>query len=390
MSVKYLEEYEKEALKLLRKSLKIKSPSGMEHKASKLYIKFLKKNGFKVYPSKLGNVIGIKGHGHPVLLLSSHIDTIPIDMPYKETENEIFARGAVDCKPSWISMLYSVAKYNWEDLFNKYDKQGTIIIAGIVREEDSLIGIEEFFKTPFKPDFAIFGEPTKIDRICTGYRGRLWISIKCEVSSGHASSAWAYINPIDVILEFWNRIKSLDSDYLNNRQHSLINTNSLNYFNKMTITLTRIHGGKIANSIPDFCSADIDIRIPTSIQLNNLISKVEFIKKSIEDLFNIELKVEFKSKIPATITNSNNLLIHALRWAIFKTINKKAKILRKTGTTFMNLIKTNYEIPTIVYGPGDPKLEHTCYEKIEKKEFLNAIEIYNVFFPKFFELFFKK
>ena len=86
----------------------------------------------------------------------------------------------------------------------------------------------------------------------------------------------------------------------------------------------------------------------------------------------------------------NNLLIGALRWAIFNTIKDKPKIIKKTGTTFINHIGLSHGIPSITYGPGDPKLEHTNNEFIEIDEYLKTIEVYKKFFRKFLELYKKR
>ena len=51
------------------------------------------------------------------------------------------------------------------------------------------------------------------------------------------------------------------------------------------------------------------------------------------------------------------------------------------------MIGIHFGIPSITYGPGDPKLEHTDNEFIELEEFYKSIEIYSKFFSKFFEIY---
>ena len=62
-------------------------------------------------------------------------------------------------------------------------------------------------------------------------------------------------------------------------------------------------------------------------------------------------------------------------------------LIKKTGTTFINLIGIYYKIPSITYGPGDPKLEHTDDEFIDLDEFLKSIDVYSRFYTKFFEMY---
>jgi LysW-gamma-L-lysine carboxypeptidase len=372
----------KESMDLLKASLKIYSPSGSEKEIAKFYTKFLEKQGFQIHPSEVGNVIGTKGSGKPVLFLSSHIDTIPPELPFKEENKFIYARGAVDCKSSWVSMLYSAGLYDWNGLFKKFNNSGTIILCGVVKEEDSRIGIESFFKTKFKPDLAIFGEPTGFDRICYAYRGRIWIKVGCITDQGHASSSWNYCSSAEVVLEFWNRIKQLGVSY----PKPIPNEEESDHFNEITITLTTINAGELGNSTPCKCNADIDIRIPPSIDIKEFSDKIKQVKINVEKDFGVNLDLIFESQIKGVETNTNSPLINALRWAIFKVSGTKGKLLKKTGTTFMNSIEDHYKIPTIVYGPGDPRLEHTQDEKISKEEYFTSIQIYKLFYDKVFEL----
>ncbi|MCP4761217.1 MAG: M20/M25/M40 family metallo-hydrolase [archaeon] len=372
-----------EKIELLRKCLKLYSPSGEEEEVAHIYREILIHNGFKIIPSEVGNVVGIKGNGQPILLLSSHMDTVPPELPFKETETHIYARGAVDCKPAWISMLISGATYDWENLFKKYNNSGTIIICGTVSEENNTIGIKDFFKTKIQPDVAIFGEPTKINRICYAYRGRIWIEGKCKAKQGHASSSWNTINPIHVMMNFWDKLKKIGISY---EKPLLDPNNEKKHFDETTLTLTSIHAGLIGNSTPESCTMEIDIRFPPCKEIERYLKEIETCRKETSEDYNTEIEIDVKSKIEGVETDTNTTILNALRWAIFKITGKKTKILKKTGTTFMNLIKKHYSIPTIVYGPGDPKLEHGPDEVISKEEFLQTCEIYNIFFEKFFEM----
>ena len=137
-----------EAKNFLRKCLEIYSPSGQEKKYSEFLANYLKKHGFNVSFDNVGNIIAKKGSGNPMLLLVSHLDTVPGELPVIEKDGKLFGRGAVDCKPSLAAMVYSISNYNFDQI-----DSGTIIFAGIVREEDSLIGIENFIKSLSGTDF---------------------------------------------------------------------------------------------------------------------------------------------------------------------------------------------------------------------------------------------
>lgn len=378
----------KEAKEFLKKCIEIYSPSGEEEEFSKFIANFLKNHDFAVKFDEVGNLIAEKGSGKPELLLISHMDTIPGKLPIIEKDGKIYGRGAVDCKPSLASMVYSISQYD----FN-VENIGKIIFAGIVREEDSLIGIQTFLKSGIKPDYAIFGEPTTINQICIGYKGRICIGFRTLAPPGHVASSWQYVNSIEVCLEIWNTIKGvcwqLNEKFCPKKEKT-------KYFNKIIPNLTVISGGLLTNCIPSECIIQVDIRFPPYIKSQMILNEIRRGVLDFEIVYRNQINLDFKiqenisSLIEGFEIEGNELIVGALRWAIFKTINQKPKLVKKTGTTFINQIGIELKIPSITFGPADPKLEHTDNEFIDLEEFYKAIEIYLKFYNKFFEIYNKK
>ena len=377
-----------EAKDFLKRCLEIYSPSGQEKEFSEFVAGFLKEHNFLVNFDKVGNIIAKKGIGKPELLLVSHLDTIPGELPIIEKEGKLFGRGAVDCKPSLAAMVYSIANYDFNQITN-----GTIIFGGIIREEDSLIGINEFINSDISPEYAIFGEPTKANQICIGYKGRICIGLRILTETGHVASSWQYANAIEVGLEIWNIIKGVCWQ-LNELYCPKVP--KLKYFSQIIPNLTIISGGILTNSIPSECILQIDIRFPPKITaetiLKNLREKILDFKHLYENQIGkaIQIQENISSLIEGFEVEGDDIIIGALRWSIFNTFKEKPKLIKKTGTTFINTIGIHYGIPSITYGPGDPKLEHTEHEVIDLNEFSKSIEVYSKFYTKFFELYLSK
>ncbi len=377
-----------EAVDFLKKCIELYSPSGQEKEFSKFLADYLKDHNFKVRFDKIGNLIGEKGSGKPVLLLISHMDTIPGELPIIIKDGKLHGRGAVDCKSSLAAMIYSICKYDFDQT-----NGNKVVFAGIVREEDSLIGIEEFIKSDIQPDFAIFGEPTKANQICIGYKGRLCIGYRALSQTGHAASAWQYVNAIDVCLEIWKMIKGvcwqLTEAYCPKNQ-------TTKYYYQVIPTLTVISGGELTNCVPSECIIHVDIRFPSIIKSEILLKEIRKSVLSFKEVYQNQCKIDFQvqesisSLIEGFEVKGDEIIIGALRWAIFNTLKEKSKIIKKTGTTFINAIGLHYKIPSITYGPGDPKLEHTKNEYIDLDEFSKCIDIYLKFYNKFFEIYRKK
>lgn len=373
------------AVKFLKRCIEIYSPSGKEQIYSKFLKNFLEKAKFQTHFDEVGNLIAEKGKGNPHILLVSHMDTIPGKLPVIEKRGKIYGRGAVDCKSSLAAMVYAIKQHD-------FSKGGKITFAGIVREEDSLIGINTFLESNINPDYAIFGEPTQIGQICIGYKGRLCFEITIGTEMGHVASSWEYTNAIKLGLEVWKEIKWVCKKL--NEKIKPLNKNTP-YFNQVIPNLTVISGGNLTNCIPSKCSLSIDIRFPPNIKLNDILNPtrkvlLKYKKKKLKsgDMVNVNLSI--LSQIEGYEIDGKNLLIGSLRWAIFKILQEKPILIKKTGTTFINKIGTVLKIPSITYGPGDPKLEHTKNEFIEIKDYLKTIEIYLKFFTKLSALYNKR
>jgi len=369
-----------DAKHFLKKCIEFYSPSGQEEEYTKFLADFLKKSGFKIKIDKVGNLIAEKGKGKPELLFVSHLDTIPGELPVFEKNGKIFGRGAVDCKPSLAAMVYSLSQFNFQQ-----ENIGKIVFAGIVREEDSLIGIQEFIKSGISPDFSIFGEPTKINQICIGYKGRVCIGFRIISQTGHVASSWQYINSIEIALEIWKIIKGVC--WKLTEQHCPTNEPK-KYFNKIIPNLSIISGGQFTNCVPANCEMHIDIRFPPEVNSDLLLTEIRNSILDFKQIYqnNVKGKFQLQENISSLIDgfeiSGNELIVGALRWAIYNTIKEKPTLIKKTGTTFINQIGIEFKIPSITYGPGDPKLEHTNEEFIDIEEYTKCIEVYTKFISK--------
>ncbi len=91
---------EMNALDFFKDLIKIPSLSGNEAEIAEYLTEFLRSQDFEILPSPLGNVIGRKGQGSPVLLLVSHMDTVSTENPFREDDHHFYGTGVVDCKAS--------------------------------------------------------------------------------------------------------------------------------------------------------------------------------------------------------------------------------------------------------------------------------------------------
>lgn len=354
---------EENAISLLEDILRIYTPSGKEEPLSRFLAEKMNKLGFKdIIIDKVNNVMGSVGSGSPSVLLCGHLDTVPGIQPVKISEGFIFGRGAVDAKASLAAMIIAASKFVDEGDFGK------IIVAGVVDEEGTGIGVKELINNGVKADYAIFGEPSGIENITIGYKGRISLTIICKTATVHASAPWMSQNAVDKALEVWNEIRAYASEKKDEK----------NRFNSLTACITKIRGGTAHNVLPGTCKITIDIRIPPQMSCSTVYQDImKIIEKYQTDLSFPKIEVKVGDMTEPFETDRNSLLIKALTMAIYEITRKRPLLLRKTGTGDMNAYGHAFKVPVVTYGPGNPHLSHTHKEFIEISEYLSSIEIYH-------------
>ncbi|NHI92739.1 MAG: M20/M25/M40 family metallo-hydrolase [Candidatus Lokiarchaeota archaeon] len=352
----------------LKKLISIESISGNENKIIEYIKNFFERNKIRANIDSVGNIIAEIGSGSNCLIFSSHVDTVPDFLKVQEKNGKIFGRGAVDDKSTTAAMILSFLKFKESNL-NKRIKY-----IGIVEEEISLKGMQPFISEKIKADAAIFGEPTN-NMVSIAYKGRLLYEVSLINLKGpqHPANISDYENPILLTFQIWNEIEKFFSD----------NYRGKTPFFSVIPNLTVINTNNNSNIIPDKCNFSIDIRIPPSISLEELNQKITVIFKKYKESYPINIKFKLLSKIPGYRIDKNEKIVKISQEAVKSILDVEPKLIRKTGTNFMNIFGEILGIPTVSIGPGNPKLEHTKEESIDIQEYEKAIKI----FEKIIELY---
>jgi LysW-gamma-L-lysine carboxypeptidase len=349
------------AVNLLSQMVKIYSPSGKEEKISLFLASELNKLGFSVHRDEVGNVIGQIGEGSPVVLLCGHMDTVEGKIPVRVKDGELFGRGTVDAKGPLAAMIVAASN------FVNGGFEGKILVVGVVDEEKGGTGIQHFVKEGIQPDYAIFGEPSGLEKVVFGYKGILTVKVTVETPSGHSAAPWLFDNAIEKAIDFWKQINKLHlrEEKLKSRFYSI------------TSCLTGIKGGNnSASFIPSHCEILVQLRIPPQLTPEQVFDEVKRkITRYKATNPKVTVKVESVDVAKAFEADRRSVIVRALAWGIRKTTLNYASFSRKTGTGDMNVLGNELQIPVVTYGPGDSKLDHTPDEHINIKEYLDSIEV---------------
>lgn len=350
------------AIELLKRALEIYTPSRSEAQLANLIKeKCLDDLGFeKVNIDSVGNVIATKGNGTPRILLCGHMDTVPGQIPVRIDSGFLFGRGASDAKAPLISMLLACSEFK---------QRGTIIFAGVVDEEGNATGIKELVKNNLSIDYAIFGEPSGINRITISYKGRIALKLTCDVlDSAHASAPWLSKNSIEEVFEVWKLLGaeiSAKYDKTDNKSNSV------------SLSLTEISGGSSHNVTPQKCKVTIDIRIPNGVKCLEILNHLDTSIRNISEMRKVKITYRIEDMTEAFEADHSSPLVRALSLSILDVCKVRSVLLRKTGTGDMNVLGNSLNIPVVTYGPGEPHVSHSKDEKVEIQSYLTSIEIYN-------------
>ena len=336
------------------------SPSGSEGPLACLLNDELSTLGFESRIDRTGNVIAQTGDNGPEVVLCGHMDTVPSELAVRDDNKFLYGRGAVDAKSSLAAMIVAASRVRKDTNLGVRLK-----LVGVVKEETSSEGFQNFLATSPKPDFVVFGEPSQVTDIIIGYKGRISLQVECTGGSGHAASPWLSRNSIDEVYGFWKTL-----------QTSIVDNEAESKFNSITGSITGFSSSGPDNSIPQRALVSIDLRLPPNTDPSSIVERIQKLAQTyVSSRSGVKLTVSAKEQSWPYISNSGSILVSAYRRAIRTVTDTSPSLLKKTGSSDMNLLSSS--IPAIAYGPGDSKLDHTEDERISIQEYLNSIQVHS-------------
>ena len=277
--------------------------------------------------------------GKPRLLLAPHTDTVSvlgmtIDPFLAEVrDGKVWGRGASDTKGPMAAMLGALQELSGQLCELSHE----IWFAGLMGEEAGLLGSlalaeQEAF------DFVIVGEPTGMRAVHT-HKGACWVTLKARGRSSHASTPEAGEN---AIVSAMTTLSALQVAF--DRASAKILDPVLG---KSTISIGTIRGGSKINIVPDYCDAEIDMRIVPGFDVKGFLSTFASAHPSVS----MEAKIS-----PPLFTDPAHAIIQSLENVGIPTTSAPwfcdAASFGQKGT------------PAIALGPGSIAQAHTADEWI--------------------------
>jgi acetylornithine deacetylase len=318
------------AFELTRTLISIPSISGDEKAVAEFLAEYLRSAGFEVEFQEAveGRPNVYARLGDPDVVLSSHTDTVPPYVEYREDDQFIYGRGACDTK-GIIAAMIKASESLIEAEVNNF---GLLFVVG---EEAGSVGARVANSIPNRSRYLINGEPTE-SKLALGSKGALRAIIRAKGRAAHSAYPEMGESAIVKLLDVLNDLRSATFPV----DQTLGAT---------TMNIGMISGGVAANVIPPEAEAELMLRVVTSN---------DSLKKLIEGVVDDRAEVEYTFGCDPVFT-------------------EKMEGFETTVVAFTTDIPalTNWGKP-LLFGPGSILDAHTAGEKISKEELTSAITAY--------------
>lgn len=314
------------------------------------------------------NVVGtLVKKGKPLLLLDSHLDTVPVEgmqAPFDPVikNNQILGRGSCDTKASMAMFLTAIEELKSE---NK-ELAWSIVLAGTVDEELHAKGALALVDRGLRPDLVILGEPTELNMI-HAHKGAVRFHLETLGKSCHSSMPHLGKNAFYTMSEILLRIRAMNDIQLPKIKNPDLGSPTIN---PGTIT-----GGISVNAVPDHCMIDIDFR---TIPGQTVMDVFELLKTALKDIDPADYKINsphLDAMAMYTPKDSTYSKILCRCCQKFHPASEFQVASYATDAQAFSPIHT----PALVFGPGSIKVAHTIHEFLPIHELDTSIKIMKEF-----------
>jgi [amino group carrier protein]-lysine/ornithine hydrolase len=329
---------------LLDGMLRIPSASTQERVLGQWLVARLRALGFAARRDEVGNVIAFWGSGPREVVLLGHIDTVPGFIPVRREGNRLHGRGAVDAKGPLAAAITAVAR-------QPAGSACRFTIIGAVEEEGSSRGARHL-RDRRPPDQLIILEPSGWDAITLGYKGSLRMRYRRSQPMGHGAGPNA--SAADRAVAFIRQVQDL----------ATATADGKGSFDRLDARLLRFHADH--DGFRESAAMTIAFRLPPDFDVGGLKQRLES--------WSDDAELQFDYADAAVRAEKNTPLVRSFLKGI-REAGGTPRFKMKTGTSDMNILAPVWSCPTLAYGPGESKLDHTPDEAIDISEFERGVEV---------------
>ncbi len=338
---------------LLRQLVEIQSLSGNESACAQALLSSMQVLGFDAFIDQSGSAVGVIGDPSPTareIILLGHIDTVPGEIPVRQEGDLLYGRGTVDAKGPLAAFVMAAAHAT-------LPPNSRVRVIGAVEEESASSKGARFAASVYRPAACIIGEPSSVDGITLGYKGRLIANVTVSTDSSHSAGPDA--TAPECAFELWSRVRAAATAF---------RAEAPRVFDRVQARLRNIRSE--TDGLNDRATLTLGFRIPPGVAP----AELEALCLRAGDSLRAKAEWSFTGHEAAHVADRSNPVARVLTGAIrSEGLSPHPKL--KTGTSDMNVVGPIWNCPIAAYGPGDSSLDHTPSEHIAISEYLTSIRV---------------
>ncbi len=273
------------------------------------------------------NVYGGPEGQSPDLVFSTHMDTVPPYIPFREDDDFMYGRGVSDAKGIIAAQIAAADVLRTEGF-----RIGVLFVSG---EERDSAGAKTANLAPKGSRFLINGEPTE-NRVALASKGALRVTLRASGKMAHSAYPELGESAVHKLVEVLARMLALKLPVTEDVGPS-------------TLNIGQIQGGHAPNVIADKAEAQVLVR---------LVGDAAPVRAAILEAAAGLAEVDFTLEIP---------------FVRLRAPEGFPTMVAKFTTDIPQL--SNWGEPLLL-GPGNIHVAHTPHERLAKKELHEAIELY--------------
>jgi acetylornithine deacetylase len=325
-------------LDLTRRLVDIESLTYNEGAVGEYLDGFLRERGFTVERTAVPQPPQSHYHGprfnvyagtgkRPDVVLSTHMDTVPPFIPSSEDDLYLYGRGSCDAKGIIAAQVAAAERLR--------EAGAAVALLFVVGEERDSAGAKVANLDPKGSRFLINGEPTE-NRLALASKGTLRAEIRAQGKMAHSAYPELGESAVHKLVHALERLLAVELP-------------TVEGIGPSTLNIGLITGGHAPNVIADSAVAQVLVR---------LVGPSEQTRAAIEQAVAGLAEVEFTLEIP---------------FIRMRQMEGMETMVAAFTTDIPAL--TNWGEPLLL-GPGTIHVAHTPFEKIAKKELLEAVDLY--------------
>ncbi len=326
---------------------------------------------------EMPNLVATYGNADdPTLCFNAHLDVVPVGEQSAWTydpfgaeihDGRIYGRGAGDDKASVTAQVMAGLALASSGI----PLRGNLVVNEVADEEvggehGAGFVVKEGYITP---EWVIVGEQT-LNRVAVGEKGSAGTEVIVRGRTAHGALPWEGANAIEAMAEVIVALRRELWPRLERRTHA--------FFHPSSASVNLVEGGVKTNVVPDRASFFVDRRLVPGEDPEESVAEIDRIAQ--EAVMSLPgISVEVKAAVPGRASTSSAVedpLVQAMLGANERLGLSTVPTGFSMATDGRFFAEAGY--PTIIYGPGDPKLAHIPDEWVGIDEVLDATRAYAI------------